>query len=153
LVETIATSTSGRSNPTTSSTFRRPPSQKAPSPREEPTSAASRPGAENPVDGEWLCASLYCAKSEADWIHVHVPGARSFIILMNLASSRSPSFNYVYTHFDLLGLDPYPCRSELHGCDYAMIDRYVRAALSSGVPRSRVSRFIKRLAAAPGERR
>lgn len=81
-------------------------------------------------------------KAESDWIHANAPGAKTFIALMNLASSAKPWFGPAYNpanlHIDLYGLDPYPCRSELRGCDYDMIDRYVAAAENSGIPRSRM---------------
>jgi hypothetical protein len=78
-------------------------------------------------------------KAEADWIHANVPGAKTFIALMNMGSSKTPSFagsyNPANSHVDLFGLSPYPCRTELNKCDFDMIDRYVTAAESSGVPR------------------
>jgi hypothetical protein len=78
-------------------------------------------------------------KAESDWIHANVPGAKTFIILMSMSSSSTPSFTGTYnpsnSHVDLFGIDPYPCRTELGGCDYNMIDRYVAAAESWGVPR------------------
>jgi hypothetical protein len=81
-------------------------------------------------------------KAESDWIHRHMPGARTFIVLMNLSSSKTPSFRNSYnpanSHIDLFGLTAYPCRTERHGCDYGMIDRYIAAAASSGIPRSRM---------------
>lgn len=81
-------------------------------------------------------------KAESDWIHTNIPGAMTLIVLMNMSSSKTPSFDGSYnpanSHVDLFGLGPYPCRSELNGCDYEMIDRYVAAAESWGVPRSRV---------------
>jgi len=79
-------------------------------------------------------------KAEADWVHANAPGAKTFIALMKLSSSRAPSFNNTYnpanSHVDLFGIDPYPCRTELKGCDYDMIDRYVAAAEAWGIPRS-----------------
>ena len=81
-------------------------------------------------------------KAESDWIHSHVPGARTFIVLMNMSTSKTPSFENTYnpvnSHVDLFGIDPYPCRTELHGCDYDVIDRYIAAAESWGIPRSRM---------------
>jgi hypothetical protein len=81
-------------------------------------------------------------KAEADWIHAHAPGAKTFIILMNLGSSRAPSFAGSYnpenSHVDLFGLSPYPCRTELERCDADMIDRFVDAALVAGVPAGRI---------------
>jgi len=81
-------------------------------------------------------------RAEADWIHDHVPGAQTFIVLMNLAANDTPSFHDTYnpsnSHVDLYGIDPYPCRSELNGCSATMIERYVAAADAWGIPRTRM---------------
>jgi hypothetical protein len=81
-------------------------------------------------------------KAESDWVHTNAPGVLTFIVPMNMASHANPSFadtyNYANSHVDLFGLDPYPCRSELKGCDYDLIDRYVAAAEAFGVPRDRM---------------
>jgi hypothetical protein len=81
-------------------------------------------------------------KAQSDWIHANVSGAMTFIVLMNLSSSSTPSFENTYnpinTHVDLFGIDPYPCRTKLNGCDFDMIDRYVAAAEAWGVPRTRM---------------
>jgi hypothetical protein len=80
--------------------------------------------------------------AEADWLHAHAPGAKTFIVLLNLGSSKAPSYAGSYTpansHVDLFGLAPYPCRTELKQCDFAMIDRYVAAARAAGIPRDRI---------------
>jgi hypothetical protein len=77
-------------------------------------------------------------KAESDWIHVHDPGKKTFVLLMNLSSSSRPRYEGSATPansgIDLYGLDPYPCRSELHGCDYSYITKNVRAAESAGIP-------------------
>lgn len=79
-------------------------------------------------------------QAESDWIHANVPGAKTFIVLMNLSSSSTPSFENTYnpinSHIDLFGIDPYPCRTESNRCDFDMIDRYVAAAEAWGVPRA-----------------
>jgi hypothetical protein len=81
-------------------------------------------------------------RSEADWIRLHHPGAKTFIALMNLSSSEKPSFQQAYTpansHVDLFGLGPYPCRSGRSTCDLDMIDRFVKAALAAGIERRRI---------------
>jgi hypothetical protein len=81
-------------------------------------------------------------KIESDWIHANVPGAKTFILLMTTTSSRRPSFTGAYnptnSHVDLFGIDPYPCRTELAGCDYNEIDLYIAAAESADVPRDRM---------------
>jgi len=78
-------------------------------------------------------------KAEADWIHANVPGAVTFVLLMNVGSSRTPSFagsyNPANSHVDLFGISPYPCRTELNGCDFDMIERFVAAAEAAGFPR------------------
>jgi hypothetical protein len=68
-----------------------------------------------------------------------MPGVVTFIVLMNMGSSQTPSFTGSYnpanSHVDLFGISVYPCRTELNGCDFDMIDRFVAAAESAGVPR------------------
>jgi hypothetical protein len=80
--------------------------------------------------------------AEADWLHAHAPGAKTFVALMNLGSSKAPSYAGSYTpansHVDLFGFAAYPCRTELKQCDFAMIDRYVAAAEAAGIPRDRM---------------
>ncbi len=81
-------------------------------------------------------------RAEADWIHANLPGAKTFVILMTMSRSATPSYRNSYnpanTHIDLFGISPYPCRTELRGCDYGMIDRFVAAAEASGIPRERI---------------
>lgn len=81
-------------------------------------------------------------KDEADWIRTHAPNTKTFIMLMNMGSSRVPTFAGSYnpgnTHVDLFGLAPYPCRTEAGKCDYKMIDRFVEAAVAAGIPVDRI---------------
>lgn len=81
-------------------------------------------------------------RAEADWIHAHVPGAKTFIVLMDMGTPAHPDYAHTYTssntNIDLFGLDPYPCRVELHGCDYAVIGASVRAAAAAGIPSRQV---------------
>ncbi len=76
--------------------------------------------------------------AESSYIHAHVPGARTFILEQNLASSRTPTYvggyNLANTGIDLIGIDPYPCRSELNGCDFGLVSSYVAAAIRDGIP-------------------
>lgn len=76
--------------------------------------------------------------AEDSWIHAHVPGAKTFAILENLGSEASPTFAGSYTPrdsgLDLIGLDPYPVRSEFRHPDYAEITEYVRLAEAKGWP-------------------
>jgi hypothetical protein len=90
--------------------------------------------------GRWkaVCPPAKLA-AESDYLHQHSVGHRTFIIMMNLGSAAGPAFaegsaryTPANTHVDLVGLDPYPCRSELSSCDYAGIDGYVRAAEAVG---------------------
>jgi hypothetical protein len=77
-------------------------------------------------------------KAESDWIHSHDPGKKTFIISMNLSSSRTPSYagsyNPANSDIDLYGIDPYPCRTEVHGCAYSYIGADVTAAERAGIP-------------------
>lgn len=79
-------------------------------------------------------------KAESDYVHATLPGTKTFILEMNLSTSKKPSFAGGYTpansHVDLFGIDPYPCRTELRGCDYDMIHRYVTAAERFGIPQA-----------------
>lgn len=76
--------------------------------------------------------------AEADWVHANVPGTKAFIVLENQSATKSPTYAGTYypanTHVDLFGLDPYPCRTELHGCSDGWIPLAVHAAESAGVP-------------------
>ena len=76
--------------------------------------------------------------AEDNWIHAHVPGARTFALVENLSRATSPSFQGSYTPqssgLDLVGIDPYPVRSELDGPAYPEIAMYVRAAEAQGWP-------------------
>ncbi|MFX7776684.1 hypothetical protein ABTJ98_21865, partial [Acinetobacter baumannii] len=77
-----------------------------------------------------------------DWIHAHVPGAVTFITMMDMGSSANPSFMNTYnpanTHIDYFGIDPYPVRSGTGQIDYGMIDKAVAAAVQSGIPLDKI---------------
>jgi len=79
-------------------------------------------------------------KAEADWIHANVPGAKTFIILMNMGSDDAPSYDMTYnptnSDIDLYGLDPYPCQVAYTSCHYAQLAASVAAARSWGIPDS-----------------
>ncbi|HEV7210052.1 MAG TPA: hypothetical protein VGN54_15095 [Mycobacteriales bacterium] len=87
------------------------------------------------------CPAAHLA-AESAFIHAHVSGARTFVLVQNLAASAAPSYeggyNRANTGVDLFGIDPYPCRSELSGCDYSMIHRYILAAEAFGIPQSAI---------------
>src|SRR5207247_7094865 len=79
----------------------------------------------------------------SDWIHAHVPGAKTFIVMLNVnTTSTAPTYANTYnpgnSHIDLYGLDPYPCRTEVGGCDYRMIIVAVAAAEAAGIPRDSI---------------
>ncbi|WP_245440969.1 hypothetical protein, partial [Mesorhizobium sanjuanii] len=81
-------------------------------------------------------------RAESDYIHSNVPGAKTFITLMDMGSAANPdysnTYNYANTHIDLFGLDPYPVRTGTSTVDYDMIDRSVAAAVASGIPISQI---------------
>jgi len=80
--------------------------------------------------------------AEDNWIHGHVPGAKTFAILENLGRAAQPRFAGTYTPrdsgLDLVGIDPYPVRSELRHPGYAEIAEYVRLAEAVGWPESSI---------------
>ena len=93
--------------------------------------------------GQWgTYASAANLKAESDWIHNNVPGAKTFITMMNMGSSANPDYTNTYnpanTHIDYYGLDPYPVRTGTTTIDYNMIDRTVAAAEASGIPGSQI---------------
>jgi hypothetical protein len=75
-------------------------------------------------------------KAESDWIHSHMPGAQTFIMLMNEGSAENPSYSNTYspenTHIDQFGIDWYPVWSD-RTLDYNAIDKYVAAAQNIGI--------------------
>lgn len=81
-------------------------------------------------------------REESDWLHAHMPGTQTFILLMNLGTARQPFYGEAYrpetTHIDLFSVSAYPCRSEWNGCDFNQMERYVAAAEAGGIPRSRI---------------
>jgi hypothetical protein len=81
-------------------------------------------------------------KAEADWIHANVPGAETFIVLMNMSSDTTPTFKNTYnpanTDVDLFGLDPYPCQQQFNGCDYRIIPAAIAAAEAWGISASQI---------------
>jgi hypothetical protein len=87
--------------------------------------------------GQWgVQASAADLKAESDWIHSHMPGAQTFIMLMNEGSAESPNYSSTYTpestHADLFGIDWYPVWSD-RTLDYNIIDKYVTAAHNVGI--------------------
>ena len=93
--------------------------------------------------GKWgTYATADNLKAESDWIHNNLPGAKTFITMMNMGSSADPDFSNTFnpanTHIDYYGVDPYPVRTGTSTVDYNMIDRTVAAAVASGVPLSQI---------------
>lgn len=80
--------------------------------------------------------------AEDNWIHAHVPGAKTFAILAHLGHASQAKFSGSYTPrdsgLDLIGLDPYPVRSELPSPRYEEIAEYVRSAEAIGWPKSSI---------------
>jgi hypothetical protein len=77
-------------------------------------------------------------KAESDWIHSHDQGAKTFIILMNMAASRTPTYMNTYnpsnSDIDYFGIDAYPCRTDYNGCDFTIVTRNITAANAAGIP-------------------
>jgi Putative Ig domain len=78
-------------------------------------------------------------KAESNWIHANVPGAKTFIVMMNLGTPTSPDYAHTYdppnADIDLFGLDPYPVQPQFTGgVDYGVINAAVTAAEAAGIP-------------------
>jgi hypothetical protein len=89
-----------------------------------------------------LCAPA-SLKAESNYVHQHLRGLKTFIILMNMGSTAKPSYKgQTYTpansHINLFGLDPYPCHSKIDGCRFRYISRGVAAAEAAGIPKRRI---------------
>jgi Putative Ig domain len=81
--------------------------------------------------------------AESNWIHAHLPGAKTFIVMMNLGTPTQPTYANTYnpsnTDIDLFGLDPYPVRPQFTGgVDYSVINAGVSAAEAEGIPASKI---------------
>jgi mono/diheme cytochrome c family protein len=76
-------------------------------------------------------------KAESDYIHANLPGAKTFIVMMNMGGDTTPNymntFNPSNTDIDLFGLDPYPCKTEFNGCNFSVITSGVAAAQAAGI--------------------
>jgi len=77
--------------------------------------------------------------AQSDWIHAHLPAAKTFIVMMNMGTPTSPTYANTYnpanTHIDLFGLDPYPVRPQFTGgVNYNVISAGVSAAEAEGIP-------------------
>lgn len=81
-------------------------------------------------------------KAESDWIHANVPGTVTFIVDMSLCVSNTqpcyqlsgyPYYTPSNTDIDYFGIDPYPCQTQFHGCNYSIIGAYVSAANAVGI--------------------
>jgi hypothetical protein len=81
-------------------------------------------------------------KAESAFIHANVPGAKTFIVMMNLGTDAAPSYDGSYnpanTGIDLYGLDPYPCQPTNNGCDYGELAASVAAAQAWGIPETAI---------------
>jgi hypothetical protein len=82
-------------------------------------------------------------KAESDWIHANVPGAKTFIVLVNEGTPTQPSYVNTYnsanTDIDLFGLDPYPVRPQFTGgVNYSVIPDAVSAAEAAGITLSQI---------------
>jgi hypothetical protein len=71
-------------------------------------------------------------RQRADIVHRYAPGQKAFASLTDWPMRPlKPSA----THLDLIGLDPYPCRTDGKVCDLRTIDTMVGQAARAGFPR------------------
>ncbi|MCA0316687.1 MAG: calcium-binding protein [Proteobacteria bacterium] len=88
--------------------------------------------------GQWgTKVSAADLKAESDWIHANVPGAKTFIVMMNMGMTSDPTYMNTYnpanTGIDYYGLDPYPIRTG-GNIDLSSINKNVEAAIKAGIP-------------------
>ena len=88
-------------------------------------------------------------KSRSDYIHLHAPGQKTYITILD-GSNMCPegegceyrAFRPEITHLDLVGLDPYPCHFNSAGqpvaCDINKISQRVQSAIENGIPVSAI---------------
>ncbi|WP_264713440.1 Hint domain-containing protein [Limobrevibacterium gyesilva] len=91
--------------------------------------------------GKWgPLATAADLKAESDWIHANVPGAKTFIVQMNIGTDQNPVFPFTpaNTGIDLYGLDPYPGQVQFGGFNYSIIPTAVNAAVAQGIPLSQI---------------
>jgi hypothetical protein len=82
-------------------------------------------------------------REQSDWIHQNVPGAKTFIVLMNMGPSNARpdymnTYNPANTGIDLYGLDPYPFRTDAAASNLNDIDAAVAAAVRAGIPAQKI---------------
>jgi hypothetical protein len=89
--------------------------------------------ADEPYSTDVNAANL---KAESDYIHTHVPGTKTFIVLVNEWDDINPvfKFNPANTGVDLFGVDPYPVQTQYGGANYSIINTAVKAAVAQGIP-------------------
>lgn len=83
----------------------------------------------NPEECPGIAARI---RERADIVHEHAPGQKAFASLTDWPMEPlRPSA----THLDLIGLDPYPCRTGARACDLEAIDTMVAQARRAGFSR------------------
>jgi hypothetical protein len=108
---------------------------------------------DEPIPGACPASHLM---AEADYIHEHLPGRWTFIVMENLGTPLSPNYMNTYnpanTHVDLFGLDPYPVRTEFPGgVDYNVIPAAVKAAERAGIALARIVPVYQSFGGVAGE--
>jgi serralysin len=83
-------------------------------------------------------------KAETDYVHANFPGVMTFVKLGNIGSTTKPDYMDfgLAGMLDVYGIGGYPCRTANEGpdkCEYAMIDRYVKAALDAKIPKEKMA--------------
>lgn len=83
-------------------------------------------------------------KAASDYVHSTIPGAKTFMVMMNNGSPSSPQFYPDYapanTGVDYFGFDPYPVRppsqqpSFINGTNYDVIPASINAGVAAGYP-------------------
>lgn len=87
-------------------------------------------------------------KAETEYIHAHFAGVKTYVKMGNIGSTNAPDYKDFGLSgiLDVYGVGGYPCRTVnlgkpgmTDGCDMPMIDRYVKAAVDAGIPKSKLA--------------
>lgn len=86
-------------------------------------------------------------KAQADYIHLHHPGAIAYCKLTNQTGTDKPTwgpYSIATTGCDLLGIGGYSVRARFPGgYDRGLIERYVTSAVRDGIPIEKMSPYMQ----------
>lgn len=87
-------------------------------------------------------------KAETEYIHANFTNAKTFVKLGNIGNTQNPNYDDfgLPNMLDVYGIGGYPCRTANAGpdkCEYAMIARYVAAAVRANIPKAKMAPTVQ----------